>query len=149
MAAQTRFPRLKTADRKRSLILTLIAAASIAGCTSSAATAAGSEIFGTWLRDDGNARVRVAPCGESICATNLWIRDPKRQGEKIGDRLEFNIKRDGSGWRGKAYDPQRKLNFSATLSAAGDAMTTEGCIAVGLICRTTRWQRLPPATAAQ
>lgn len=127
----------------------LAAAACIAACASSSARAAASDIFGTWLRDDGNARVRVAPCGAAICATNLWIRDPKKQGEKVGDRLEFNIRQAAEGWRGQAYDPQRKLTFSATLSAEGDAMTTKGCMVAGLICRTTTWQRLPAATAAQ
>jgi len=76
------------------------------------------------------------------------IRDPARQGEKVGDRLEFNIKRDDSGWRGQAYDPQRKLTFSASLSANVDSMTTKGCM-LAVVCRTTNWQRLPGASAAQ
>lgn len=126
------------------IAVTLLA---VAGATPVAA--ASDAIFGTWLRDDGNARVRVAPCGGAICATNLWIRDPQKQGEKVGDRLEFTIKPDGDAWRGRAYDPQRKLTFSTTLSADGNAMTTKGCMVAGMICRTTTWQRLPSATAAQ
>lgn len=128
----------------------LVAAAlfGMAAGFSSPAGASGGDIFGTWLRDDGNARVRVAPCGSAICATNVWIRDPAKQSEKVGDRLEFTIKRGGDGWRGKAYDPQRNLSFSATLSADGDAMTTKGCM-LAVVCRTTNWQRTQPATAAQ
>jgi len=114
----------------------------------SSAFATGSDIFGTWLRDDGNAQVRVAACGNMICATNLWIRDPAKQGEKVGDRLEFNIRREGGEWRGEAFDPQRKLRFSASLSADGGAMTTKGCM-LAVVCRTTNWQRLSAATAAQ
>lgn len=38
---------------------------------------------GVWFRDDGNARVRVAPCGNKTCATNLWIRDESK-GEAPG-----------------------------------------------------------------
>ena len=147
MATPKRFPSLTTLRRKRVNFAVLIGVSALFGCAP--AFAAGSDIFGTWLRDDGNARVRVAPCGPAICATNLWIRDPKRQGEKVGDRLEFSIKPEGEGWRGKAYDPQRKLTFSTTLSAEGDAMTTKGCMVAGMICRTTTWQRLAPATAAQ
>ena len=30
---------------------------------------------GTWNRGDGNAKVRIAPCGSNICATNVWIKD--------------------------------------------------------------------------
>lgn len=122
--------------------------AAVASVGPSAAVASGSDIFGTWMRDDGNARVRVAACGDNICATNLWIRDPAKQGEKVGDRLEFSIKRNGASWRGKAYDPQRKLSFSASLSADGDSMTTKGCM-LAVVCRTTNWQRLSGATAPQ
>lgn len=147
MAAPKHCPRSKVAHRKWLIVVALTAAASVTGLAPAAAT--GNEIFGTWLRDDGNARVRVTPCGSAICAINLWIRDPKRQGEKVGDRLEFSIKPDGKTWHGKAYDPQRKLTFSATLSAEGEAMTTKGCVVAGLICRTTTWRRLPTTTAAQ
>jgi len=144
MAAPTTRRHRNNSQRKRLIAPALVAF--IVGCAPAAA--ASNDIFGTWLRDDGNARVRVAPCGGAICATNLWIRDPHKQGEKVGDRLEFNIKPAGEGWRGKAYDPQRKLTFSATLTAEGSAMTTKGCMMAGLICRSTNWQRLP-ATAAQ
>jgi uncharacterized protein (DUF2147 family) len=30
---------------------------------------------GVWLRDDSNARVHIARCGQNFCATNLWIGD--------------------------------------------------------------------------
>lgn len=147
MAAPVTRRHRNNAQHTRLIAVALTAAALIAG--GAPAAAASNDIFGTWLRDDGNARVRVAPCGGAICATNLWIRDPHKQGEKVGDRLEFNIKPAGDGWRGKAYDPQRKLTFSATLTAEGSAMTTRGCMMAGLICRSTNWQRLPAATAAQ
>lgn len=138
--------RIRPVQRQRLIAVALLGAAAVG--VPSTSSASGSDIFGTWLRDDGNARVRVAACGNAICATNLWIRDPARQGEKVGDRLEFNIKRDDSGWRGQAYDPQRKLTFSASLSANVDSMTTKGCM-LAVVCRTTNWQRLPGASAAQ
>ncbi|MCW5694086.1 MAG: DUF2147 domain-containing protein [Pseudolabrys sp.] len=144
MAAYRKTPRSSSTHQARLIAVTLL---TVAGATPVAA--ASDAIFGTWLRDDGNARVRVAPCGGAICATNLWIRDPQKQGEKVGDRLEFNIKPDGGGWRGNAYDPQRNLTFSTTLSAEGNAMTTKGCMVAGMICRTTTWQRLAPTTASQ
>ena len=137
---------VRTTSRQRLVAVALLGAATIG--VPPPASASGSDIFGTWLRDDGNAHVRVAACGNIICATNLWIRDPARQGEKVGDRLEFSIKRDGASWRGKAYDPQRKLSFSASLSAEGDSLTTKGCV-LAVVCRTTNWQRLPGASAAQ
>jgi uncharacterized protein (DUF2147 family) len=107
----------------------------------SSAWAGADEIFGNWARDDGAARVRVAACGGNICATNTWIKDPSRQNEKIGDRLIFTIKAESDEWSGSAYDPQRKLKFSAKLKAAGDNMVTTGCMLGGLVCRSTRWTK--------
>jgi uncharacterized protein (DUF2147 family) len=111
------------------------------GSTLSAACAFADDIFGTWMRDDKAARVTVAECGTSICATNVWIRDPQRQHEKVGDRLVFQVRRRGDSWTGTAHDPQRDLNFSATLHAEGAEMTTRGCMFGGLVCRTTNWVR--------
>lgn len=107
------------------------------------AMAGPDEIFGNWSRGDGAARVKVAPCGSgNICATNIWIKDPVSQKEKVGDKLIFTIKADNEAWAGSAYDPQRKLNLSAKLKASGDSMVTTGCIVGGLICRSTQWARL-------
>jgi uncharacterized protein (DUF2147 family) len=106
-----------------------------------ATPAAADGIFGTWMRGDGAARVKMAACGDDICATNIWIKDPAKQSEKVGDRLVFKISQKGDGWSGSGYDPQRNLNLSATLKASGDNMTTTGCVLGGLVCRSTQWTR--------
>lgn len=99
------------------------------------------DIFGTWLRSDAAARVRMAPCGDAICAINVWIRDADKQDENVGDRLVFRIARKADAWHGTAYDPRRGLNLTATLKASGDRMETTGCALGGIICRTTQWTR--------
>lgn len=119
-------------------LILLIAAVAV---PAAAASAGSDEIFGNWSRDDGGARVRVANCGGYICATNTWIKDPAKQNEKVGDRLIFTIKTVNDEWSGSAYDPQRKLKFSAKLKAAGDSMVTTGCMFGGFICRSTRWTK--------
>jgi len=45
-----------------------------------------SDSRGIWMRDDGNAKVSIAPCGQQLCATNLWIGDNSK-GEQAGDKL--------------------------------------------------------------
>ncbi|MBV9556224.1 MAG: DUF2147 domain-containing protein [Pseudolabrys sp.] len=99
------------------------------------------DIFGTWMRGDNAARVTIAPCGNHICATNVWIRDPAGQNEKAGDKLVFQISQKDGGWSGTANDPQRGLNFDATLQAEGNSMTTRGCMLAGMACKTTHWTR--------
>jgi uncharacterized protein (DUF2147 family) len=98
-----------------------------------------SDARGVWLRDDGNARVKIAPCGEKLCATNLWIRDTSK-GEEIGDKLIMTLKPNSSSTlEGTAYDPKRKLTFSMTLRVAGKGLTTRGCVIGGVICKNTNW----------
>jgi uncharacterized protein (DUF2147 family) len=108
--------------------------------TFSAHSAAANDLDGTWLRDDGNARVRIAPCGDKICATNLWIGDTSK-GEAAGDKLVMTLARQPDGtFSGSAYDAKRDWTYSMTITAKPGAPTTRGCIAAKLICRDVNWK---------
>jgi len=97
---------------------------------------------GEWARGDGNARVRMEPCGPDVCAVNTWIR-PGVRGEKVDDRLIMTLAGDGpSRWTGKAYDPQRGLTYRITITADAHSMTTNGCVLGGLICKRMGWTRV-------
>ena len=103
-------------------------------------SSATTELDGVWLRDDGNARVRIAPCGDNICATNLWIGDTSG-GEAVGDRLVLTLVREPDGTcSGNAYDPKRNWNYAMTITASPGALTTRGCIIGRLICRDVTWK---------
>jgi uncharacterized protein (DUF2147 family) len=98
-----------------------------------------SDAQGVWMRGDGNARVRIAPCGQKLCATNLWIGDTSK-GEAVGDKLVMTLKPASEGTlKGTAYDPKRKLSYSMTLRVTGKSLTTRGCIVGGLICKDVTW----------
>ena len=102
---------------------------------------AADELTGDWKRGDGKARVRIAPCGASLCATNTWIGDPS-SGEKVGDRLVMTVKKSGEGtYTGSAHDPQRDLNLSMTIKVAQNSFTSSGCVLGGVLCRTMTWSR--------
>lgn len=97
------------------------------------------DITGNWMRGDGKARVNVTRCGSAYCATNTWIRDGNPS-EKVGDVLVMRIKpQSGVVLAGTAYDPQRKLNLSASVSISGDTMTTRGCVLGGILCKSMNW----------
>ncbi|MDP2410410.1 MAG: DUF2147 domain-containing protein [Pseudolabrys sp.] len=121
---------------------TFLLAVLVVAVPAGGATANTNDIFGNWERDDRAARVRVAACGDNICATNTWIKDPAGQKEKVGDRLIFTIKPNDNAWAGSGRDPQRGISFSATLKASGGSMVTTGCVVGGLICRSTQWTRM-------
>ncbi|MEN5081683.1 DUF2147 domain-containing protein [Bosea sp. TWI1241] len=121
--------------------LSVVSALALA--VAAATGAAANEIDGTWLRDDGNARVRIAPCGDKICATNLWIGDTSK-GEAPGDRLVMTLEKQPDGsFSGTAYDPKRERSYAMTITAKPGALVTRGCILGRLICRDVNW------TAAQ
>ncbi len=108
----------------------------------SATNAQAAEIEGLWARADGNAKVRVAPCGSDICATNTWIK-PGTPSERAGDKLVMTIKPSEDGiYSGKAFDPQRDLSYRITVKVEGDRMSTRGCVIAGLICRGVDWTRI-------
>lgn len=97
--------------------------------------------LGNWSRGDGNARVNIAQCGEKLCATNTWIRNPGE--EQVGHVLEMNVKKKNSTtWKGTAYDPQRNMSVSMELLVYEQSMTSSGCVLAGLVCHSTKWTRI-------
>lgn len=108
-------------------------------CVSSTQAA---DIDGLWARGDGNAKVRIAPCGTNICAVNTWIK-PGTPKEKKGDKLVMTLNPGAdSVYSGTAFDPQRDMTYKITVSVKGDAMTTKGCIVAGLLCKGVNWTRI-------
>ncbi len=106
------------------------------------AVAHAAEIDGQWARGDGNAKVRIAPCGSDICAVNTWIK-PGTPKEKEGDKLVMSIKPGDDGvYSGTAFDPQRDLTYKLTVTVKGDKMTTRGCVVAGLLCKGVDWTRI-------
>jgi uncharacterized protein (DUF2147 family) len=98
---------------------------------------------GTWLRGDGNAKVRIAPCGANICATNQWIKDTSG-GENVGDKLVMTVKpKSADTLSGKAFDPKRNLTYSIQVTVKKTALVTRGCIVGGLLCKNVNWSRVP------
>jgi uncharacterized protein (DUF2147 family) len=99
------------------------------------------DALGNWSRDDGNAKVRLAPCGAALCATNTWIKDPASS-EKVGDRLEMTLRPSGAqSWKGTAYDPQRQKTYDMTMSLKGGKLNTRGCL-LTVLCKNVGWTRI-------
>nr|WP_314090235.1 DUF2147 domain-containing protein [uncultured Shinella sp.] len=119
-------------------ILTAFAALMLTATACQAQQAA--DPSGVWLRDDGNARVRIAPCGGNICATNLWIGDTSK-GEEAGDRLVMSLTpKSPDTLAGTAYDAKRDRTYSITVQVSENALLTRGCILGGVLCKNVHWQ---------
>ena len=108
-----------------------------------AAPALSQEIIGTtWLRDTGSSRVKFAPCGDAVCGSIVWLKDPSGPA-KIGQQIFFDMKPDGPGqWKGQAFNPEDGKTYSGKMTLAGASLTTAGCVFGGLICKSTSWSPL-------
>ena len=96
---------------------------------------------GTWLRDTGASRVRIAKCGDALCGTLSWLKEPGGPA-KVGQRIFYDMKPTGPGkWKGSAFNPEDGKTYSGTMTLAGDTLTTAGCVMGGLICRSVQWSR--------
>jgi len=94
---------------------------------------------GVWMREDGNARVRIAPCGKAMCATNLWIKDTSK-GEQVGDKLIMTLKpQSPTTLAGEAYDPKRDMSFAIKVTVGKGSLKTRGCIVAGMLCKNVSW----------
>lgn len=126
--------------RTLALVLLVGSAILVAGV---AGAGGGPSITGDWSRNDGGSRINIGPCGERLCAVNTWVRDPA-EGELVGDRLVLALQpRDASALTGEAFDERRNLRYSLLISVNGNAMTTEGCLLSGILCKSLRWVRVP------
>ncbi|MBK9083125.1 MAG: DUF2147 domain-containing protein [Rhizobiales bacterium] len=113
-----------------------------AGVTIAAASGAlAQDASGTWLRDSGASRVRIAPCGDALCGTIVWLKDASGPA-KVGQRVFYDMKPNGAGsWAGKAFNPEDGKTYSGKMSLSGNSLTTAGCALGGLICKSVQWSR--------
>lgn len=102
-----------------------------------------NEIEGNWQRaDTGASRIRFSKCGEAFCASLTWLKDPNGPA-KVGQRVFYDMKPDGAArWAGKAFNPEDGKTYTGKASISGNTLTTQGCIAGGLICKSVSWTRL-------
>lgn len=131
----------------------LAAAALAAGSLAAfAAPAEAQSPNGTWLTASGETRVRLGPCGANLCGTVVWVKNPGKdeKNENAGQRgrdlvgIQMVNMQPGSGgeWSGTLYDYTQGKTFTGKMKMDGaDKISMSGCIAGGLICRSSTWTR--------
>ena len=123
----------------------------------SAAQAA--EPSGTWLTQNGDAQIRVAKCGTSMCGTIVWLREPidavtgqppvdsrnpdpgKRSTKIMGLRI-FAMAPDGNGGYGGAiYNTDDGQTYQAKIVLRPDQyLEIQGCS--GALCGSELWSKV-------
>ena len=119
------------------------------------------ETDGVWVVNDGQARVKVEPCGANLCGAIVWVADPVdpetgkprldranpnpslRSRPILGLRL-FELTPDAGGqWKGQIYNSKDGKNYDITLKPEGNTLAIQGCILGSILCRTQTWPRFP------
>jgi uncharacterized protein (DUF2147 family) len=126
------------------------------------ARAAGDPVFGVWLTQARDGKVRVAPCAADpaqACGIIVWARGPKGEdGRTLTDEhnpdaglrgrpvigmpiiWDFRRDRDGGWTGGRIYDPAGGKTYKARMASGGPgALKVAGCVL--FFCRAETWTR--------
>jgi uncharacterized protein (DUF2147 family) len=131
------------------------AALALALCSTSALA---GDPSGMWLTEDGEAKIKVAACGNAMCGTIAWLKEPNdkatnkpktdknnanaslRERPVIGSPVLLSMKADGADkWSGQLYNAEDGKTYSGNIALAGNTMKVQGCVTI--ICKTKTWTR--------
>jgi uncharacterized protein (DUF2147 family) len=97
---------------------------------------------GAWLVAERDARVRIGPCGASLCGWISWLKGETHLA-KMGQRVLWDMKAQGDGsWRGKAFNPRDGETYVGSITVSGATLTMKGCALGGLLCKSSLWTKV-------
>ena len=124
------------------------------------AQAAPRDPSGTYLTQDGKARIRVEKCGAgnaNICGFAVWLKvplndegkprvdfrnpDPRKQTRpSLGHQMLLGLKANADGrYEGKVYNAEDGKSYDVTLwSEAPGEVTVRGCL-IAFLCQSQTW----------
>lgn len=117
---------------------------------------------GTWLVEDGRARIRLERCGparDRICGFIVWMKNPadahgqplrdsenpdpdKRARALLGHQLIMGLQATSDGrFAGDIYNAEDGKSYSVSLwRDSPDRLKLKGCL-IRLLCQTQTWQQ--------
>lgn len=126
------------------------------------AGAAPSDPSGTWLVEDGRARIRLERCGaarDRICGFIVWMKEPadkrgqpyrdkenpdpdKRVRALLGHQLIMGLQAMPDGrFAGDIYNAEDGKFYSVSLwRESADRLKLKGCL-IKFLCQTQTWQQ--------
>lgn len=122
---------------------------------------------GIWLAQAGDAKIRVNPCGASLCGTIAWLKDPidPATGKPQVDNENANpalAKRPIIGinifkgmksvthkkWSGTIYNADNGKSYSSDVIVAGPRkLEVRGCV-LSVLCGGETWTKIGEVTLA-
>lgn len=143
----------------KNVLMALLAGLAVA--TPALAQDSGSPL-GTWNTANGDAQVRIAPCGGGLCGRIVGLKNPRdedgqalrddknpdparRNNPIIGTTILISMAPAGPGtWKGRIYNAEDGGMYDGTLQLAGpSALRVQGCLAA--FCGGETWSRIGDA----
>ncbi|MCJ2077510.1 DUF2147 domain-containing protein [Methylobacterium sp. E-016] len=125
---------------------------------------------GTWLTEDGRARIRVEKCGpsnKSLCGYVVWLKVPlndkgqprvdfknpdasKQTRASLGHQLIMGLKPNADAhYEGKIYNSEDGKSYDVTIwSDTPEELTVRGCL-IAFLCKSQTWNRVTDVVAGQ
>ncbi|KQO87885.1 hypothetical protein ASF36_24460 [Methylobacterium sp. Leaf90] len=151
-------------------LATFALVAAIAGATCGRPNAArAAEPYGTWLTEDGRARVRTERCGSDasrLCGFVVWMKEPLDKNGRpkvdqyspnmawqgrpqIGHQMLLGLKSNTEGhFEGKIYNAENGKTYDVTVwSDQPSVLTVKGCMLV--FCASQSWKRVADLVPGQ
>jgi uncharacterized protein (DUF2147 family) len=124
---------------------------------------------GTWLTQDGRARVRIERCGaklEQVCGYVVWMKeavdangqpprdqnnpDPsKRSRPLLGHQLILGLQPGADGqFEGQIYSAENGKSYEISLSRGATDLKIKGCM-LSILCASQTWTQTVNALPGQ
>lgn len=128
---------------------------------------AGADPTGTWLTEDGRAKIKIERCGPGgtqACGTVVWLKTPlndqgqprtdiknpdpkKRSRPVIGLTLMDGLKPDDGGYKGQIYNAEEGKFYEVTIARESQAeLSVSGCL-LKVLCGSQTWTKAPDEVA--
>ena len=136
----------------------------------SLAAAAARDPSGTYLTQDGKARIRVEKCGAGgshVCGYVVWLKVPlndegkprvdfrnpdarKQARPSLGHQMLMGLKQNDEGhYEGKVYNAEDGKYYGVTVwSEQAGQLTVKGCL-VAFLCMSQTWTQKTDIAAGQ
>jgi len=123
----------------KSLLVTAIAVASLAGLSG---TASAAEPYGKWVRPSTGTQINFYACGGKLCAKIVAVKDEARK-KTIGTVIVKGMTKSGDNkWEGDLLNTDDGKIYSGVATLENPtALNLKGCVA-GLFCRGETWAKV-------
>ncbi|GEP05944.1 DUF2147 domain-containing protein [Methylobacterium oxalidis] len=123
----------------------------------------GKDPSGTWLTEDGRAKIRLDRCGPGqahVCGKVVWLKvpntdagaprtdlknpDPKKRSRPIiGLQLIDGLKPDDGKFSGDIYNADEGKTYQVSLEReSGNELSVTGCL-LKVLCGSQTWTKVP------